>query len=101
MTASLCTTAVSTQRAWPTARLVDVVNDLADHDQAVLYFKLWAVIDGAFWNGHERLDKPLNFGKPWRQLVEDARETALIEAAFVAPRQNLFATLEWIDRTDV
>jgi hypothetical protein len=55
----------------------------------------------ALWNDHERLDEPLDFGKPWQQVVEDARESALIEAAFVAARPNLFATVEWIDRADV
>ncbi|WP_330440903.1 HEAT repeat domain-containing protein [Micromonospora sp. NBC_00821] len=101
LTASLPTTAGSIQRAWPSARLVDVINDLADHDQAVLYLQLWAVTDGrTFWNDHERLDKPLDFGKPWQQVVEDARESALIEAAFVVARPNLFATVEWIDCAD-
>jgi hypothetical protein len=86
----------------PSAQFVDVVNDLADHDQAALYFKLWALIDGGtFWNGHERLDQPLDFTKPWQQAVEAARESALIEAAFVPWRANLFATVEWIDRTDI
>jgi hypothetical protein len=63
LTASLRTTAGSMRRAWPTIQLVDVITDLADHDQVVLYFQLWAVIDGGmFWNGHERLDEPLDFG---------------------------------------
>lgn len=102
LTASLQTTAGSIQRAWSSARLMDVVNDLADHGQAVLYFQLWAVIDGGtFWNDHERLDDPLDFGEPWQQVVEEARESALIEAAFVVARPNLFATVEWIDRADV
>jgi hypothetical protein len=77
-------------------------NDLADHDQAVLYFQLWAVSDrGTFWTNHERLDKPLDVGTPSQQVVEDARESALIEAAVVVARPNLFATVEWIDRADV
>lgn len=102
LTASLRTTAGSIQRAWPAARLVDVVNDLADHDQAVLYFQMWAVIDGGmFWNGHEGLDEPLDLGRPWPRVVADARESALIEVAFVVARPNLFATVEWIDRADV
>ncbi len=102
LTASLQTIAGSMRRAWSSARLVDVVNDLADHDQAVLYFQLWAVIEGGtFWNGHEQLDEPLDFGKPWRQIVEDARESALVEAAIVVARPNLFTTLEWINRADV
>ncbi len=69
---------------------MDVVNDLADHDQAVLYFQLWAAIDGGtFWNGIERLSQPLDFDQPWRQVVEAARESALIEASLVVPRPNL------------
>lgn len=102
VTALLRTMAGGLGRAWPSARLAEVVEDLADHDQVVLYFQLWAVIDGAaFWNSHERLDQPLDFREPWQQVVEDARESALLEAAFVVPRPNLFATVEWIDRADV
>jgi hypothetical protein len=84
------------------ARLVDVVTDLADHEQAVLYFMLWAVTDdGTFWNGHERLGEPLDLRKPWRKVAEDARKSALIEAAFVVARPSLFATVEWVDHADV
>jgi hypothetical protein len=102
LTASLRTTAGSMQRVWPAARLVDVVDDLADHDQAVLYFQLWVVTDGGtFWNDYERLDGPLDFGQPWQQVVVDARESVLIEVALVVPRPNLFASVEWIDRADV
>jgi hypothetical protein len=36
LTASLSAPAGSLKRAWPSARLADVINDLADHDQAVL-----------------------------------------------------------------
>lgn len=94
LTASLRTAAGSIQRVWPSARLVDVVNDLADHDQAVLYFQLWVVIDGGtFGNAHERLDEPFDLGRPWQRIVEDARESALIEAAFVSARPNLFAAV--------
>lgn len=102
LTASVRMTAGSIQQAWPADRLVDIVNDLADHDQAVLYFQLWAVIDGdAFWNDHDGLDQPLDLAQPWRQVVEEARESALIEAACVVARPNLFATVEWADRADV
>jgi len=102
LTASLRRPARGLERAWPSAQLVDIVNDLADHDQAVLYFQLWVVNDGGtFWNNHESLDQPLDLTKPWRHVVETARESALIEAAFVVPRPNLLTTVEWIDRADV
>ncbi len=101
LTASLRTT-VGNLRAWPSDRLAEVVNDLADHDQAVLSFTLRAIIDGAVMGvGHERLDQPLDVRRPWHEVVEDAREATLVEAVFVQPRPNLFATIEWIDRTDV
>ncbi len=101
LTASLRTTTGTIERAWPSTRLVDVVNDLADHDQAVLYFQLWEVTDrGTVWNGHDRLDEPFDVARPWQQVVEDARERVLVEAAFLVPRPNLFATIEWVDRTD-
>jgi len=102
LAASLVGPAGSLDRAWPSARLTDVINDLADHDQAVLYFKLWATIDGGtYWNGHERLDQPLDVSMPWPYVVEAAREAALIEAALVVPRSNLFATIEWVDHADL
>jgi hypothetical protein len=33
-------------------------------------------------------------------VVEAARESALLEAAFIPQRDNLFATLEWMDEGD-
>lgn len=102
LTASLLTRVGRLERAWPSARLADVVNDLADHDQAVLYFQLWATIDGGTcWNGHESLDEPLDVDRPWPRVVEATREAALIEAALVVSRSNLFATIEWVDHADL
>jgi hypothetical protein len=75
-TASLRTTAGSIQRAWPSARLADVINDLADHNQAVLYFRLWAILDrGTFWNGHERPDEPIDHHTSRGSRLWRTRET--------------------------
>ncbi|MFE9747386.1 HEAT repeat domain-containing protein [Saccharothrix saharensis] len=102
LTASLRTTAGDRGPSWPSERLADVVHDLADHDQAVLGFTLWLVFRGrGTLIGHERLGRPLDVDRPWRQVVEDAREAALVEAASVEPRPDLFATVEWIGRGDV
>lgn len=102
LTASSQTTAGDRGRAWPSERLADVVNDLADHGQAVLGLRFWLVFRGRGASiNHERLLRPLDVDRPWRQVVEDARETALIEVASVPPRPDLFATVEWIDRDDV
>lgn len=85
---------------WPSAGLADVIGDLADHGQAVLYFQLWRLTGGRFhWTGHDRLDDPLDLTLPWAKVVEVTREKALLEAAFVAPRPDLVATVEWIDRS--
>jgi hypothetical protein len=61
-----------------------------------------AVNNGApLWIDHDRLDQPLDVTAPWRQVVEAAREGALLEASLVAPRSNLLATVEWIGPEDV
>jgi hypothetical protein len=102
LTASLQTSAGGLDRTWPAARLAEVINELADHGQAVLYFQTWARTErGVFWNGHETLDQQLDFSKPWSEVVEAARECALIEAFVISPRANLFATVEWIDRSEL
>ncbi|TQM79744.1 HEAT repeat protein [Saccharothrix saharensis] len=102
LTASLRTTAGDRGLSWPSERLADVVHDLADHDQAVLGFTLWLVFRGRGTRiQHERHGRPLDVDRPWRQVVEDARATALVEAASVEPRPDLFATVEWIGRGDV
>ncbi|MBU2669505.1 HEAT repeat domain-containing protein [Actinoplanes bogorensis] len=102
LAASLLVPAGSWDFAWSAAHLTEVVNDLADHDQAVLYFQLWTAADGSFyWQNHERLDQTLDVGLPWPHVVEAAREAALIEAAFVVPRGDLLATIEWVDHADL
>ncbi|WP_433790873.1 hypothetical protein [Actinoplanes sp. CA-252034] len=101
LTASLRMTGGKIDQAWPSAELTTVIDDLADHDQVVLYFQLWRVeAKGAYWTGHESLDVELDLSRPWRQVVEDAREAALIEATAVTPLPNLIATIEWMDRAD-
>jgi hypothetical protein len=88
-------------RLWSVDRLTDLINDLADHGQAVLYFMLYSVTDrGAFWQSHESLDQDLDQRAPWPDFVEAARENALVEAAFVPQQPDLFVTLEWIDESD-
>jgi HEAT repeat protein len=101
LTASLRVPAGSLDHAWPSARLEELINELADYRQAVLYFQLWAVTDrGTSWNGHETLDREFDRDAPWPQMVDAARESALLEVAFIPRRENLFATVEWIDESD-
>ncbi|MFB9528115.1 hypothetical protein [Nonomuraea roseola] len=80
----------------------EVINDLAKHDQAVLYFQLWRTTDtGIYWTDHETLHWEFDPHAPWPQTVAITRETALMEAAFVTVHGNLFAAVEWIDESDV
>ncbi|MEU7890533.1 HEAT repeat domain-containing protein [Microbispora bryophytorum] len=101
LTASLRLTIGTLEAVWPAARLEDVINDLAEHDQAVLYFQLWtATATGTYWTSHESLDWEYDPRISWSRTVTTARDAALLEAAFVATRENLFATVEWIDQSD-
>ncbi|GIJ46740.1 hypothetical protein Val02_36260 [Virgisporangium aliadipatigenens] len=101
LTASLRVSDRALDRLWPVGPLTDLVNDLADHGQAVLYFMLFSVTDrGTFWQGHESLGQELDRRAPWSEFVEAARENALLEAAFVPAQPHLFVDLEWIDESD-
>ena len=101
LTASLRAPVTGLDQAWPVERLEEVINELADYRQAVLYLQVWEVSDrGVFWQRHDMLDRDFDWDAPWPQLVEDAREYALLEAAFIPRRENLVATVEWIDESD-
>lgn len=101
LTAALRAPVAGLGQAWPTGRLEEVINELAGNRQAVLYLQVWEVSDrGVFWWRHDMLDRDFDWNAPWPQLVEDAREFALLEAAFIPQRENLVATVEWIDESD-
>ncbi|MEW9527399.1 HEAT repeat domain-containing protein [Microbispora sp. NPDC049125] len=101
LTASLRVSISTLDAAWPVTRLEEVINDLAEHDQAVLYFQLWTTGDsGTYWTSHETLHWEFDSHAPWPRTVATARDAALLEAAFITIRENLFATVEWIDESD-
>ena len=89
--------------AWPVARLVEVIDDLAAHDQVTLYFQLWRVTaDGQmYWAAHSGDDTALDFTKPWPALVRDAHRRASTEASQVQLDEHVYATIEWIDQSDI
>ncbi|WP_156755862.1 HEAT repeat domain-containing protein [Actinokineospora pegani] len=103
LTAGLQTSAPNGWPVWPTTRLLDVVDDLADHNQVTLYFQLWRVeSDGSmFAVGQPLDDTTLDFDQPWPVLVEQARDRAVGEARQVQARVEIVAAIEWIDQTDV
>jgi hypothetical protein len=90
-------------QAWPVARLPEVLRDLADHDQVVLFFRIWRVCDHGqlYWTQHEDVGWAFDYSLPWPQNVAAARDSALLEADFVRDTVDLVATIEWIDEGDV
>lgn len=90
-------------QTWPVARLPEILRDLADHDQVLLYFIIWRVNDHGqlHWTQHERADWAFDRSLPWSENVVGARDAALLEAAFVQDAEGLFAMIEWIREDDV
>ncbi|MEU6552579.1 HEAT repeat domain-containing protein [Streptomyces sp. NPDC046915] len=88
---------------WPVGHLAEVIRDLADHGQAVLYFQLWEVLPdgGRRGAGGPGIDWDVDRGRPWSETVAHCRDWALLaaEAAAVAP--DRVATISWIDAADL
>jgi hypothetical protein len=90
--------------AWPAGRLQDVFEDLADHDQVVLYFQLLRVEgDHAYHVGDAggSWGAELDYDQRWHELVRHAKEWALLYASAISPDAGLVATIEWIGRNDL
>ncbi|MET9221286.1 MULTISPECIES: HEAT repeat domain-containing protein [unclassified Streptomyces] len=89
--------------AWPTACLAEVVDDLAAHGQAVLYFQVWQVRDGggAFGGGGPSIDWDVDRQKPWPQIVSECRDWALLAADATDKAAHLVATICWIGAEDL
>ncbi len=104
MTKSLQVEVPKLHAASPGAHLQDVIEDLADQDQVVLYFQLWRVEDGqafAVTNADGSCGAELDYAEPWPELVVHAREWALLHAGAITPDATIMATIEWIDRADL
>jgi len=88
--------------AWPTVHLAEVIEDLASHGQAVLYFQLWQVKNGsAFGVGGPGIDWDVDRRWPWARIVADCRDWALLAADATAKDPDLVATVCWIDACDL
>jgi len=103
LTASLRLTTAYGHEAWPSERLIHVLDDLADHDQVTLDFQLWRVEpDGQmYWTQVQQEDSDLDYSQPWAALVQQARRRAATAATRAALGANVVATIEWIDRSDL
>ncbi|WP_327133408.1 HEAT repeat domain-containing protein [Streptomyces sp. NBC_01343] len=87
---------------WPSAHFTEVINDLADHAQVILYSQFWQVDAGRTYGVcGPSLDWELDWTAPWKHLVEESRTWSLLEASEAPAGDNIFVAPTWIDRTDL
>lgn len=89
--------------AWPTVHLAEVIEQLAAHGQAVLYFQVWKVKPGgqAFGGHGPGIDWEVDRRLPWARIVADCRDWALPAAEATDKAPDLVATICWIDASDL
>lgn len=87
---------------WPAARLGDVLDELAAHGQAILYFQLGRADDDQwYWIEHRTSETEIDYTQPWPALVEQAHQRAVNEARDAQMGERINATIEWIDYADL
>ncbi|WP_249374829.1 HEAT repeat domain-containing protein [Streptomyces sp. I05A-00742] len=89
--------------AWPTVHLAEVIEQLAAHGQAVLYFQVWQVKPGGgtFGSHGPGIDWEIDRRLPWDRIVADCRDWALLAAEATDKAPDLVATICWIDASDL
>ncbi|MFF7179437.1 HEAT repeat domain-containing protein [Streptomyces sp. NPDC008121] len=102
LTAHLRATAADDAPGWPSAHFTQIINDLADHAQVILYSQFWRVdASGTYGVSGPGLDWELDWTAPWEQLVEESRTWSLLEASEAPVGDNIFVAPTWIDHTDL
>ncbi|MFE1958417.1 HEAT repeat domain-containing protein [Streptomyces sp. NPDC059479] len=102
LTARLRATAADDAPSWPSARFAEIINDLADHGQVILYSQFWRANAGRTYGVSDTgLDWELDWTAPWEHLVEESRTWSLLEASEAPTGDDIFVALTWIDRTDL
>ncbi|MFJ6048042.1 HEAT repeat domain-containing protein [Streptomyces sp. NPDC092307] len=87
---------------WPSAHFAEIIDDLADHSQLILYSQFWRVDAGQTYSvSGTGLDRQLDWTAPWEHLVQEARTWSLLEATEAPVADNVFVAPTWIDRTDL
>ncbi|WP_344461835.1 hypothetical protein [Kitasatospora kazusensis] len=101
--AALRTSLGNLDPAWPTAHLAEVIEDLAAHDQAVLYFQVWRIRpdNGASGGPGPGIDWDLDRQSSWARIVAHCRDWALLAAEATDKAPDLVATICWIDASDL
>ncbi|MFI5726891.1 HEAT repeat domain-containing protein [Streptomyces cyaneofuscatus] len=102
LTARLRATAADNAPGWPSARFPEIINDLADHAQVILYTQFWRVdADRTYGISDTGLDWELDLTAPWEHLVEESRTWSLLEASEAPTDSNIFVAPTWIERSDL
>ncbi|MEW2078647.1 HEAT repeat domain-containing protein [Streptomyces sp. NPDC013433] len=102
LTARLRATAADDAPGWPSAHFTEIINDLADHAQVILYSSFWRVDAGRTYGiTGTGLDWELDWTAPWERLVEESRTWSLLEASEAPVGDDVFVAPTWIDRTDL
>ncbi|MFD4663491.1 MULTISPECIES: HEAT repeat domain-containing protein [Streptomyces] len=102
LTTRLRATTADDSPGWPSAHFTEIINDLADHAQVILYSQFWRVDAGRTYGiSGTGLDWELDWTAPWEHLVEESRTWSLLEASEAPTGNNIFVAPTWIDRTDL
>ncbi|MEU0304023.1 HEAT repeat domain-containing protein [Streptomyces sp. NPDC006175] len=102
LTAHLRAATADDAAGWPSARFTEIINDLADHAQVILYSQFWQVDAGRTYGVSDPgLDWELDWSAPWEHLVEKSRTWSLLEASEAPVGDNTFVVPTCIDRTDL
>ena len=103
-TAALMETNSTFEQCWPAEVYEELVVDLADADQVLLYTQVWvwqSVGDRELsfcWEEGPKYELDLELS--WPALVCQARDAALAAATKLKTREGRVLTLEWVDESD-
>ncbi|MFE5910849.1 HEAT repeat domain-containing protein [Streptomyces wedmorensis] len=102
LTARLRATEADDAPGWPSAHFTEIINNLADHSQVILYSQFWQVDAGRTYGVSDNgLGWELDWTAPWEHLVEESRTWSLLEASESPADSDVFVTPTWIDRADL
>ncbi|MFC8510701.1 HEAT repeat domain-containing protein [Streptomyces sp. NPDC057411] len=102
LTAHLRATVADNAPRWPSTHFTEIINDLADHAQVILYSQFWRVDAGRTYGISDTgLGWELDWTALWEHPVEESRTWSLLEASEAPAGDNIFVAPTWIDRTDL
>lgn len=90
LTVRLRATVADNAQGWPSTHFPEIINDLADHAQVILYSQVWQVDAGRTYGASGTgLDWELDWTAPWEHLVEESRTWSLLEASEAPTGDNI------------